>query len=250
MDSCRNANVNAEQFFDTLLSQVYRYQSNGMVMLCGDFNAQTGNLKDYIEGVDDICDRHIVDLKVNKHGDILCEFLLSSSCCILNGRKYIQNDFTSKDSSVVDYCIVPYEQFDHYTNVCVDCTWECITKCKLNGTVDPTHSVPDHNVLSWSFSIDVNNIHCSDSATQNNISTSYVKYDVSAIPEDILCSKVTQQRIEEAVAHLDSPDIAQDDVDGSYDQFLRAGDRKQYDIIPPKYNSVHQKCYPWQKEEY
>ena len=74
--------------------------------MCGDYNARSGDLQDYIEGVDDIGDRDIVDYTINKHGEIMCEFLLSSSCCILNGRNYTTNDFTSKDCSVVDYCFV------------------------------------------------------------------------------------------------------------------------------------------------
>ena len=90
----------------------------------------------------------------------------------------------------------------------------------------------NRRLFSRFFAIHSNNIHCSNSATQNNISTSYVKYDLSAVPEDILCSEVAQQRIEEAVAHLDSQDIAQDDVDGSYDQFLSAIESSMISSLP------------------
>ncbi len=44
-----------------------------------------GDLPDYTEGVDPIPDRTIIDTIVNKYRELLCEFLLITDCCILNG---------------------------------------------------------------------------------------------------------------------------------------------------------------------
>lgn len=71
-------------FYDNLLVSVYRYQSLGTVCMFGDFNSRCGDLKDYIEGVDNLTDRDIVDYQVNKYGHILLDLLISINFCILN----------------------------------------------------------------------------------------------------------------------------------------------------------------------
>ncbi len=44
-----------ELFFNTLLNQIYTYQNEGLVCVCGDFNARCGDENDNIEGgVDEI----------------------------------------------------------------------------------------------------------------------------------------------------------------------------------------------------
>lgn len=47
---------------------------------------------------------------------MLIDFLINLNLCILNGRNYVNNDYTSvsvKGKAAVDYCIVPYD--------CLDC---------------------------------------------------------------------------------------------------------------------------------
>ncbi len=79
-------------------------QNDGMVMKCGDFNGRCGDMPDYIdEDLDTILDRKVVDMTRNVYGELLCDFLISASMCMLNGRKYVVNDFTCNNASVVDY---------------------------------------------------------------------------------------------------------------------------------------------------
>ena len=109
IDSCRY--VNGADFFDNLLGQVYRMQNDGLIVVCGDFNGRCGDMPDFIdEDVDAVCDRNVIDLTRNAHGELLCEFMLSANMCMLNGRNYVKNDFTCQDASVVDYAIMPHEQ--------------------------------------------------------------------------------------------------------------------------------------------
>lgn len=44
--------VDAHEFFDTLLSSIYKYQDEGLLFICGDFNSRCSNTADYIVGVD------------------------------------------------------------------------------------------------------------------------------------------------------------------------------------------------------
>ena len=67
-----------------------------------------------------LTERDVIDYIVNGYGEIFFEFLLNANC--LNGRNYYHNDFTyvqnvsTKGSSVVDYCVIPYENLRHYAN--------------------------------------------------------------------------------------------------------------------------------------
>ena len=90
--------VDPHAFFANLLSQIYIYQDIGPYMICGDFNARCSNEPDYIEGVDDIVERHVVDYKKNSYGDLFIEFLINSSCVMLNGRCGTNSEFTSRST--------------------------------------------------------------------------------------------------------------------------------------------------------
>ncbi len=81
-------------------------------------------MHDYLEGVDPVPEREVIDFKTNSYGGLLCEFLISTNCCILNGRNTLVNDFTSvpksaRGAAVVDYCLVPAEYLDSFSEFSV-----------------------------------------------------------------------------------------------------------------------------------
>ncbi len=71
--------TNASDFYNTLLSQMYVYQNIGPMFICGDLNSRHGDNTDYIESVDSIIDRYVVDFYVNSYGESLIDFLISSN---------------------------------------------------------------------------------------------------------------------------------------------------------------------------
>ena len=75
-------------YYDT---SVYEYQSEGAVIICGDFNGHIGDRADYIEGIDSLPEKKIRDFTVNSHGESLLEFLLCPSMCVLIGRGISDN---------------------------------------------------------------------------------------------------------------------------------------------------------------
>ena len=94
-------------FYTKLLEQVYMYQNIGKLYICGDFNARCGDIQDFIEGVDNVQKRHVIDDVSNRNGDLPIEFLVDCNMCMLNGRTG-SHDFTnisSKGKSVVDYVL-------------------------------------------------------------------------------------------------------------------------------------------------
>ena len=53
--------VDAETFYCNLSEQVYAYQNTGRMFICCDLNSRVGTDTDYIEGVDDMRPRGIID---------------------------------------------------------------------------------------------------------------------------------------------------------------------------------------------
>ena len=41
------------------------YHNNGNFFICGDFNSRSGDRADYVEGVDQVPSRHVIDHKTN-----------------------------------------------------------------------------------------------------------------------------------------------------------------------------------------
>ena len=75
-----------EIFFDNLLQQVYCNQNKGYTIILEDFNSRCGPNNDYIEGVDDIVPRPVIDYTENLNGDLFIEFLTDINFAMLNGR--------------------------------------------------------------------------------------------------------------------------------------------------------------------
>lgn len=143
--------INVGEYFDTLMTKIHQYQNKGLVTLCGDFNIRIGNHDDFIPGVDDVIVRNVVDFKTNQYYDTFLDFLISTNFCVLNGKKYKHNDFTSvstRGCAVVDYCLIPYEQLYRYTNFDVKRSTTMVTDVIGVETMNRI-SVPDHSVLLW-----------------------------------------------------------------------------------------------------
>ena len=87
------------------------YWDYAVYNICGDFNGRCGYEPDFIEGVETVPERDVLDKKRNGHGSQLLDFLVTSACCMLNGRagSVDESDFTSvsgKGEAVVDYALV------------------------------------------------------------------------------------------------------------------------------------------------
>ena len=78
--------TNTSEFFNHLIPQIYILSDVDEVYLVGDFNARTVDLKDYIEGVDDMKPRYNVDKIRNNQGIELTKFLKDTRMHIANGR--------------------------------------------------------------------------------------------------------------------------------------------------------------------
>ena len=112
--------------YDHLQNDIYKFLNQGKVLLCGDFNARTGNLDDLI--FDDrftnienftpinVPKRTSRDTQVNAYGKSLNELCIGNNLISLNGRT--KGDLiglftcnTYNGASVVDYVIVSQDLF-------------------------------------------------------------------------------------------------------------------------------------------
>ena len=82
---CSTRAVDADAFLNELMKKVYEYQSEGEIILCGDFNARMGSEPDYIEGVDIVKPREVIDTSTYSYCDILADFLIDCNLCMLKG---------------------------------------------------------------------------------------------------------------------------------------------------------------------
>ena len=151
-------------YFNILNEQVST-RNNSVTLLCGDFNARTGNACDYVECIpgkdgdlhellgptntlpiptNSIKDRNNRDKNVNEYGRQLLSFCKSSSFLIMNGRTgNISNtgDFTcyktNGGASAVDYLICRQEFTDRI----------------LNFSISAKHPDSDHRPLIFEVSL-------------------------------------------------------------------------------------------------
>ncbi len=139
------------EYFANLLTQMYKYNDVDGCVICGDINGRIGNLKDFVPEIDDIPEREIIDNTVNNHGKSLIEFMLSSKCCVLNGRfDKSKNNFTClhRGRSVVDYMLTPHEFLRDFKNFEVIPIDDIVAKENLFHLLNSKSKQPDHCVLS------------------------------------------------------------------------------------------------------
>ena len=124
--------------------------------VCGDFNSRVGDDSDYIEGVDDVRPRDILDSTSNANGDLLIEFLVDCGLCMVNGRLGTNNytHVSHRGKSVVDYVFVPYEQLLSIENFEVCLMSEMVQKLDMQGN----NRIPDHSLLAWTIPL-TNNVN-------------------------------------------------------------------------------------------
>ena len=118
--------------FETLQSECAHYEQTGWVLLCGDFNARTNDVNDFIENDEfdeylPLDDNYLPDqyldkrlskdtYPINANGTAFIEFCKSSGYRIMNGRVDKDNScnftcFANNGNSIVDYALLRKENF-------------------------------------------------------------------------------------------------------------------------------------------
>ena len=225
-------------------------------MIVGDWNIRVGDCDDFITGVDNLTPRTIIDYKTNQHCETLIDFLISANLCILNGRNTVNNDYTSISSrgcAVVDYCFVPYEQLEKYSEFKVTRAVDLINTVLGSGSLDNYH-IPDHSFLTWKIKLKPMEVYTQHDSNDDTC-TSFVRYNRTNIPEAFLNDIETLEKINSKIVHLEQNQNEQCGIDQSYEDFIKIIKSQMSCHLNPKTITVN-KCRkkkrmkkPWWSEE-
>ncbi len=115
-------------------------------------NSRIGKCSAYIENIDNLPDRVILDDTPNNHGHSFIDYMLKNKLAVINGRICpLNNNWTCisiKGKSVVDYFVTPQKNIDNVTDFRVHTVSELPESYGLNRGV--TGRVSDHAILSCS----------------------------------------------------------------------------------------------------
>ena len=212
--------VNVHEFLDTLMTQVYTIPHGNPFFLCGDWNSRCSDFVDFIPGIDLLPERQTVDYQYNMYGKLFTDFLVDINCCILNGRNMEYNDFTfisTRGSSVIDYCVVPYETLNCYEKFHVHRTSSMIEETGNKGRYDQSRIMPDHSLLTWNFVLNSNYEY---KGVENPIQKEFIKYDVQNIPYDWLKSEIAVSEINRVISSLENSAASQCNINSMYNEFV------------------------------
>ena len=139
---CSSHRALNDNYFDVLESEIARFSLNADIMLCGDFNARTGNQSDQpstVIGSNGAMDtntdndelhlnvplRQSIDSTVNTYGKELLKLCKCSNLIICNGRfgedkagKY--TCYTARGKSMVDYLIISPQCLHLLHDFCIE----------------------------------------------------------------------------------------------------------------------------------
>ena len=227
--------VDVYDFFDTILTGVYNFQSLGKLFICGDLNSRCGAEDDFIVVVDDIVQRNIIDYKTNNYGQILIEFLINSNMCILNGRTTVTNDFTSVSSNgtwVVDNCIVNHEDLSMFQNFQVLRVNDMLNASGAVGRSFFPTSLPDHSCFFWHISAECFGTTASEVHEREAEHEVSYRYDTSPVPELFLGEGAKVDEISRVITELETCYRLQSGIDRAYPDFCSLIWNKMTEKLP------------------
>ena len=142
-----------QEFYNTLMAQVYLHWDGSPTLICSDFNGRIGTKQD---SSDETIRPHVAIDAVHKNqGEHLLQFLSDTRFCTVNGRFDIQRDnYTSisqRGSAVVDFIIVPGAQLNNISDFHVTTMTDALD---LYGITPHSRAkVPDHSSLTCTMDI-------------------------------------------------------------------------------------------------
>jgi hypothetical protein len=212
-------NMDASAFFEDLHTQIFTYQNDGKFLIMGDFNSRIGDRPDFIEGIDNVPERDIIDTKQNAYSDLFCEFLISANCVVLNGTSNHSHDFTfvsTRGHSVVDYVIVPHDSLAVCKELEIIRAKSLFTLAGCEGYIDPdSANIPDHSLLKWK--VVVHESYTPESEEQIR-GEPFKLYDRKNIPDHFMQGDTLHQ-VMNVIRILETQLANQESIDEVYQQF-------------------------------
>ena len=238
----------ALSFYSHILTLLYQYEYCDNVILTGDLNSRIGSEPDYITGIDDVCNRRVLDKCKNAHGSALIDFLLDAKMCVCNGRFDHQNDNWTcikwNGTSVVDYFIVTIDCLKKCTAFEIFTAREMINKyCSIDADdINLSYSIPDHSVLLLTVSVlsyeqhknhtfsGIDQHECNNNVTIDNDNTADVnsanhiyfqRYNVKSVPEHFMNNDVSNTELLDMINQIEQTMAVQEEIDYMYENLCK-----------------------------
>eukprot|EP00732_Lithocolla_globosa_P001140 Lithocolla_globosa_v1_NODE_518_length_3838_cov_6.179752.p2 type:complete len:210 gc:universal NODE_518_length_3838_cov_6.179752:3159-2530(-) len=182
-------------------------------MICGDFNARLGELPDCIMGVDEIPERNIIDSKRNSFGTTLSSFCCDAEFCTLHGRNTDKDnftDFTENGSSVVDYCLVPYDKLNLLKEFSVCPPHDLVDEMERKGWLEVASipKPPQHAILHWQLDlsslIPQQDTFAKTPSPDTTTFQNYQRYKSADIPKETWKTEETKSLIQSLITKLEN----------------------------------------------
>ena len=151
---------------------------------------------DYVEGVDVVRPRTIVDFYENRKGDKFSEFLYDVNFAILNGR-FNDSNFTYITPSgryVADYMCVPYEEMESIQTFKIVSISDLINE--INYVPDKIHN---HALLLCDITLDHDQIL---NSITNNKDVNRERFKLSNVPNDFLTGPEIARKVNETIERI------------------------------------------------
>ena len=211
----------ATSFLNHISGILHRYETPDLVVIAGDMNARIGDKCDTIESLDEVKTRVSIDNISNQHGNSLLEFLKETRLCTLNGRflpnKDAHTSISTRGTAVVDYLICPIENLHMFSDFEVTSCASIVRKLSLGKLLNKRCKIPDHAIVSATFSY---------SASQNmtshendNNTPSMPKYNLRDIPASFMGDAVM---IKSMIEEIESVRSTQLDIDEKYEGLVNS----------------------------
>jgi hypothetical protein len=144
---------------------------------------------------------------------------------------------STKGCSVVDYCVIGYDDLSKCSEFNVLRATELISSCGNLSSMAPS-SIPDHSMLTWKINFDnecVSNEY--DNAKHNVKSQSvhtYVKYDLNSVPSDFLFNTEVLNDVNITINNLERGYQTQSCNDNAYKEWCSIVLNEMQTSIPSK----------------
>ena len=233
---------NPTEVYAHLISQIYLRTYADAIYLCGDLNARTGNLCDYIPEVEDIPPRKLVDTtRYNMYGEKLIEFVKDMKLCIINGRVSPENgNFTcvsTRGRSVVDYFLTEQCSLNTCAEFKVFNTLDLLNLFFLQDLVSTVCKPPDHSVIWLKVNISSYGVKETESILSENTQSNDVRihnvdstvpssryferYNLHKNSDRCMNNESWRLALNDVINHINNAKRCQNDIDDLYDLLCR-----------------------------
>lgn len=232
-------------FYGHLISLIYSCENVDSMYICGDFNGRIGAVQDFVQGIDDLEHRVVVDEVKNKLGETLLDFMSDMKLCVTNGRvgqSLLKNNFTcisGRGKSVVDYIMVPQNDIAKCLDMNVYTPGELIEKCNLYSLISVKCKPPDHSILMLEF---IAQSCVTEKSCKSCIYTQDRKLICRKLPDD----EIWRSAVCKIIENIRAMDNNQNVIDRTYDEFCTTV-HKEMNRFYVQCNSKHKKKFKYHK---